>query len=729
MAPEREPDIPRENPQEMSRRAPKQAHQAVSGRAASQRRSLGEDLYLRIHGIEQKKKQLENARIAIEDALKYIQSKPEIKKTLDRYKISLKPRDYYLAIAFKESSLNPNSVSTSDAKGLFQIKTKQGFALDDVNQTYGLNFTENDMFYNGTDESKQKQASIYNAVTGILYWHICRDIFRQKKNLKIKEEDRDRAAAFAFKIGPSAFANLWATIKPKNFNNFQIKLAGKLAKRFYRHIERPRKKVEEKTDETYGIGYPRYLQVIRPLPKPAKIRIGSRDYDAEDLIGTMRYCEIIRKLQEDSARVRQPEIVRQPASVKQPEGTQGKDYEIIKPPDQWMWSIATKVLEKCQKKYKIPYFLDPTKSITHKTRLLIAILIAYNKDEKKNPAFEGVDPYDSDPDVDVGGIVYFPPESYVKKTIKKFTQAAPPAKRETLPQGIPMYAGPDAARLERQGREILTYSGAQPPIPFSIPSYQGRPLDPNQPTPHGEMRKTDVKYIIIHGTEGIQGPTSRLYRRQMAHYLVRQNGTVELIRNEWVRRSGDRRVALDHAGIWGNMKRTPNDDRGAMAFWGGDQDISLHSIGIEVETPDHGTANTTQYRVLKQLIHWIGSRYSIPRSNVLGHSQIGVVDLLKFTNPGAPQRDRFRRGRKQDLRSIDWARLGLPDNYRRVDSDVARGIIGSHLERIEAGIICQRNGQGNLIDENWCGGTSRGMITGLKEAEKIYQQRKKQGTR
>ena len=214
----------------------------------------GRDGMLTLHIPGMTTERLTAGRKAVNDALRIL-NVPKNKDSLKMRGIELKDQNYYLAIAIKESSLKSELVSGSNAKGLFQMKTGPGRALDDVNKRFGTNFKDSEVFYNGPDKNKKEETAKNNSMVGILYWHLCRDIYRESFNLKIPEADRDKAAAFFYKIGPGDFANLWETLNPKSFEEFSTKLSEILIKEFPKRLTQPKTKKEQLKDPTYNIDY------------------------------------------------------------------------------------------------------------------------------------------------------------------------------------------------------------------------------------------------------------------------------------------------------------------------------------------------------------------------------------------------------------------------------------------------------------------------------------------
>ncbi len=114
--------------------------------------------------------------------------------------------------------------------------------------------------------------------------------------------------------------------------------------------------------------------------------------------------------------------------------------------------------------------------------------------------------------------------------------------------------------------------------------------------------------IILHYT-GMQSEDAALERlcnpgaKVSAHYFISENGeTLNLV---------DESKRAWHAGI---------------SYWSGKTDINSESIGIEIVSPGHEFGYRpfpdAQVRAVSSLCARLIDRYSIPASNVLGHSDI-----------------------------------------------------------------------------------------------------------
>lgn len=729
----------------------------------SRKGKKAKDKFSRIPDLE--KERIDFARKSIGWALKWLKSQPRMVKTLAAKSVVLKDTDYYLGIAVKESHLNPESLSTSNAKGLFQLKTDTGQALDDVNSNFGLKLKGKDIFYivppkkpskpskpgrskkspepDKTEKFKEIAAN-NNAVAGILYWHICRDTYRQKNKLEVPEADRDRVAAFTYKIGPGDLTNLWQTLKPKNFMDFATRLSELLSDKFPENFKIPKGKSDTLRDDTYKIPYTSYIYTAKNLDDKSLIKIGSRNYDAANLVQTLRYSEIINSL------------------MNKPPAT----YEIIRE-DYRLWSMADKLLSRCTNQYQLPYCRQPDILNQDKIWMMVAAIIRYNNDID-NPDFTEDDEESHDPEVKVGTKVYLPSKDYLNRILTESQKDVDPASLTPSSDKIPLYTGKNAAKLAKIGNELIRAPAKKPEM--VTPRYldgphKGQPLKLDKPTGSGKMPKTVVDKIVIHSTEG---NADVLYNGQNAHFAVRRDGTIERILNT--------NVATSHAGMMknGSAKR---------AVWSGDGSPSLRSIGIEVENialsrlvregkvtikkdkkekvfyimrnkvPVYFTdrppgkkaleegrkqAKTergftdAQYKALKSLVGQLGSEFSICKKNVVTHSMIAT--------------SKFGRGRKSDPPSFDFSRIDLPNNYLLVDTDVASGRVEANLS------ISEKSRTGNQVEMiNYKGrqyyklipvsnngettysysptdrfGAGEDIVAGTKAAEKIWKEREKQ---
>ncbi len=159
--------------------------------------------------------------------------------------------------------------------------------------------------------------------------------------------------------------------------------------------------------------------------------------------------------------------------------------------------------------------------------------------------------------------------------------------------------------------------------------------------------RQSTEYIVLHTTEGSDGPSlRRVQRLGLAHYVVLTNGTVHRV----VHKHREAR----HAG---------------RSMWEGHDGLDCCSIGIEVVGYHNRPLTGLQEAALAELLRQLQSLYDIPDRNVVTHSQVAY---------GAPNRwhRHPHRGRKRcgmlfaqtELRQ----RLGLTERPGG-DPDVAAG--------------------------------------------------------
>lgn len=702
----------------------------------------------RISGLTPEK--ISTARKAISTALSVMHAPAYIKIFKERG-IILESEDYYLAIAIEESNLNP--LNDSVGKGLFQIKDK---ALAEVHKAFDLNFETKDIF--STVPQFQEKASRNNAIAGILYWHLCKDVF--PKNIKIPKEDKDRAAAFAYQLDSGDFANLWQTLGAKDFNDFAIKLSAQLVQKFPKNFIQPKNGKDVLHDSTYKLNYTTYVYALNQL-RGGTIKIGNGSYNAAKLADILHNSEIIQSL-----------------THKQPDS-----FETIRF-NQLLWSITEKFLFRCTNEYQLPYCRNQDLKNKDKIQKMMAIIIRYNN-EIDNPDFEDFDDENDNAEMKLGSKVFLPSEEYVTNVLKEWGKDIEPMVPSPLSKKIPLYAGKEAARLAMKGNEPFEAGAEKPPMVH--PRYIGGPkagelINLNKPTASGPMPKAAVKNIVIHATEGIStslysagknwrdNPGKEAYG-QNAHFTIRRDGTIEQILNL--------NVATSHAG----MMRNPKD--GKRAVWEGDGSPSLHSVGIEVENIplpssirkgkviigvdknakvsslgkdskiyytdkppsqkaiDEGWKQAheardfsdAQYKSLRKLVNWLGAEFKLHKKDVVTHSMIAA------SKPG-----RFRKG---DAPVVDWDRLGLPNNHLRVDPDVATGRVNANYEGFERNskgkvmemVTIDKHKRYQLIPVEVNGktvysyvpgerfGTAESVVAGVKAADKIWKAMEKQKVR
>lgn len=176
------------------------------------------------------------ALFAINNALCFINSNPAVSKEIKKRGIKIKPASYYLAIAFHESKLKPESIANNGedthpdkyALGYFQLKKA---AMLDVNTNFSTNFSRSKMFSEKEINSpEQSRASIDNATIGILYWHLCEERFQAPMAKTMAQEDRDKFTSLIYYLGSSGFHSLYKALdSPKTFEEFGEKAAKHLA--------------------------------------------------------------------------------------------------------------------------------------------------------------------------------------------------------------------------------------------------------------------------------------------------------------------------------------------------------------------------------------------------------------------------------------------------------------------------------------------------------------------
>lgn len=167
-------------------------------------------------------------------------------------------------------------------------------------------------------------------------------------------------------------------------------------------------------------------------------------------------------------------------------------------------------------------------------------------------------------------------------------------------------------------------------------------------------RRLSTRYIIIHTSEaGLESTLRTLSKGKKtgtnyrtigghAHYTIARNGQVYRLLNH--------RYRADHAGL---------------SMWKGIEDISSHSLGIELVGYHYGEITTRQYSSLTLLIDQLQKIYHIPDKNVLTHSQVSYGKRNRWFK-------KSHRGRKRCALNFDRHKAGLGAGWT-FDPDVKSG--------------------------------------------------------
>ncbi len=265
------------------------------------------------------KEQVETTRATITTAIAELQ-KGTYKTAIDSKNIKLEDPDYYLAVAIKESCGNPNLVSPANAVGYFQLTP---IAIAQTNKIFKTRFTHNEK------ETGVKDAPLLNAMAGILYWHVCRDISPKTYDINI-EGEKENIAAFMYNAGPRAACDFAILLKnPKNYVEFEKGLVLLLGKKFPKKIKATSK---AKYSQSYKVNYVSAFELIKKFEGNDSVSVdvniaeiekgkkGEKDkrvvkkkthtYPARKIIEALDYARVVAAIR-DSERYSQKTIATQ----------------------------------------------------------------------------------------------------------------------------------------------------------------------------------------------------------------------------------------------------------------------------------------------------------------------------------------------------------------------------------------------------------------------------------
>jgi hypothetical protein len=165
-----------------------------------------------------------------------------------------------------------------------------------------------------------------------------------------------------------------------------------------------------------------------------------------------------------------------------------------------------------------------------------------------------------------------------------------------------------------------------------------------------KVRRKSTQFIIIHTSEAGLNSTLRSLSRGKSmgryrtvgghsHYAIARDGKIYRILGH--------RYRADHAGL---------------SMWNGIEDISSHSLGVELVGYHYGTITPQQYSSLSRLLESLQRTYRVKDKNVLTHSQVSY---------GRPNMwfKRKHRGRKRCALNFQREKAGLKDAWH-YDPDV-----------------------------------------------------------
>lgn len=167
---------------------------------------------------DEKREKLEKAVAVLNDALQSIKGAG--------ISISVSPLDKrrYLALMIKESSLNPDSVSVTGAKGYFQIKKTAGVEKD-VEKKYGSNLV-------AIAKKLEKEGRLYqrNCVYGLLYFNLLRTGYVDGPTYASVTDDigKQKLTCMMYNGGPTIMKILWQISKANSYNEFEAFLKNEL---------------------------------------------------------------------------------------------------------------------------------------------------------------------------------------------------------------------------------------------------------------------------------------------------------------------------------------------------------------------------------------------------------------------------------------------------------------------------------------------------------------------
>jgi N-acetyl-anhydromuramyl-L-alanine amidase AmpD len=581
----------------------------------------------------------------------------------------------YLPLMIKESYLDTDAISRSQARGLFQVRA---ITEKEIEKYY--DYTASDIF-----DAKE------NAIVGILYLHRCRNHYAEQStyNELSSNEDKDLLAHAIYNVGPTDMRKIWDQIGTSTYEEFEGKISSAMVTQLGDTSTSAYENVE---DAEYGVTYRQYAGVTSYLAHESTEMQDKLVVEGIELPITiqkggefLRYARTIEAIEALEATA----VIDEPVDDT-PEDLTEIDLEdmvyekIVLEVGQSLWTPSNSLRKKALE-WGIEGFEAGNEGVDYMDReaerqLLLKIIIDFNNDY-------GSTPISDIEEMPVGLEILIPNQIYINAwmesvandvDLENLIKEIERRKREEDETGdgvdVPTLDAPpeipDGRRayvdvsMEASGIEQLSNdygldltpqtapANPQPGVVYrnphglSVKNRSGREI--------GEIPNREKTHIILHSTN-VDGGTDRGLDSTMsnyrAHYIVSREGVVYLIR--------DPEDNMDHAGRVTNR-------RSSKAMWDGDGLINDKSIGIEVATQKGEEWNDAQYEAVRALVHSLGGEHDIPASQVLTHSQVACGYVRSS--------GRYFRVAKPDPLNVDWAQLDLPNNYMLVDYDVLNGM-------------------------------------------------------
>jgi len=614
------------------------------------------------------------------------------------------PNDY-LPLEIKESKLDNSAESRSGAKGYFQIRD---IAAQEVERVFG---------YKGNSSDP-----VSNSVMGILYLELCKNFANDAVYGSLSDEDRGFLSYAIYNAGPGNMKNLWEILEPNSYPDFEAKLSKYVCSSLggncgsegsttlndvnygvtysatpavaeYFDPNRPWKhdgnaifvdKKKAQITAAKAIELTRYVRVIEGIDKaldaeqkfsemncindvPVEnyvVKSGETLWSIGRKFGvSVGYLQTINGLKSDAISVDQTLVVpsgilRQAAEPYLYSGLTGEPWITVTPGKGFYSTIV--------KNEQYNNYLEQVIKIDEKSEI-VDVVMAFN--QRFNPELKDLK---DDASIPIGAQILVPNAKFfidyyrgvfdreaesgvdTKKPVNDVVSSSAVLNKTSVGQ----YVGKNASG-EWVNDIALSAVGAEKfaTVEFEAhPKWNADSLVAKRQLMGGKVGLDDVDYIILHSTASdsvfsVIGPSG-----PKAHFGVDKDGSIYYF------------VHVD--------KGTPSKDKIAphagKSKWNGVDDLNTNSIGIEVVAENGEDWTPAQYEAVKQLVAWLGGYYGLCKNDVLMHKQVAV--------------GKFGRGRKRDPYTTVYAsffsNLGLPDNSRLLDLDVAYDRVDANISSV-----------------------------------------------
>jgi len=601
----------------------------------------------------------------------------------------------YLALMIKESWLDPKARSSSDAKGLFQLRP-----IGEQEVVKYFSYTAASIF----DPSQ-------NTVCGILFLARSRYHYAKLANFNHLPDNQNFLLTCAlYNKGYNNVSLLWDALKVHDYQQFEAELSKAMCAQLKISSTPPKRK----KDLEYGVSYLEYAGVTAYLDQKNKNLL------AKPLL--IQGKPIINAQKEKITLGQAGEMLRYARVIEGIANLADNDLNellYLKTARKYLYPTPNFVTVEKGKGFwsailgnaAYKKYLEQEINLDNDT--VVEVILDFNRRYNPLKGSDGKILNDETSNLPIDGHIFIPNIDYYRAYLNGAFEpaSAAPVTSSILPPSLPAPAASNGSILETFPPTPSSSLGLPlPPEPILESSETLDKVTPGQyvrrrgntwirdvasmkkgalkfkPTTFSAHPRWDatncgprtlrtmgqniplerVEYIILHSTAS---STSRdTVDNKKAHFVIEPDGQIRYLIPIDKKTIATNKVA-PHAGVsaWDHLSK--NLKPGSL---------NRYSLGIEVVANEGQDWNSKQYAAAKALIEWLGGYFGLEKRRVLLHKQVS------FSRKWGRGYKRDPYGKKASNYPAEiFNQFGLPDNSKLLDLPVARNEFAANLTKIK----------------------------------------------